>query len=81
MAITKIHAVKTNLKASLDYIMNPQKTDGKMLIDGYGVTPETAYLEFQMTEQIAQLKSSKQQKKEGGNLAYQSSNRLLLMTM
>ena len=30
MAITKIHPIKVNLKAALDYIENPDKTDDKM---------------------------------------------------
>ena len=32
MAITKIHPIKVNLKAALDYIENPDKTDDKMLV-------------------------------------------------
>lgn len=32
MAITKIHPIKVNLKAALDYIEYPDKTDDKMLV-------------------------------------------------
>lgn len=32
MAITKIHPIKSTLKIALDYIMNSDKTDGKILI-------------------------------------------------
>lgn len=30
MAITKIHPIKSTLKIALDYIMNSDKTDGKI---------------------------------------------------
>ncbi len=32
MAVTKIKPVKSTLSKALDYIENPDKTDGKMLI-------------------------------------------------
>ncbi len=35
MAITKIHPIKVNLKAALDYIENPDKTDDKMLVSSF----------------------------------------------
>jgi hypothetical protein len=34
MAVTKIKPVKSTLSKALDYIENPDKTDGKMLITG-----------------------------------------------
>lgn len=49
MAITKIHPIKVNLKAALDYIENPDKTDGKMLISSFGCSYETADIEFGYT--------------------------------
>ena len=48
MAITKIHPIKVNLKAALDYIENPDKTDDKMLVSSFGCSYETADIEFQM---------------------------------
>ena len=48
MAITKIHPIKVNLKAALDYIENPDKTDDKMLVSSFGCSYETADMEVQM---------------------------------
>ena len=30
MAVTKTHPIKSTLKAAIDYICNPEKTDGKL---------------------------------------------------
>jgi hypothetical protein len=30
MAVTKTHPIKSTLKAAIDYILNPEKTDGKL---------------------------------------------------
>ena len=49
MAVTKIKPVKSTLKRALDYIQNPDKTDGKMLISSFGCSPETADIEFGFT--------------------------------
>ena len=32
MAVTKTHPIKRALKAAIDYICNPEKTDGKLLV-------------------------------------------------
>lgn len=48
MAVTKIHPIKSTLKAALDYIENPDKTDGKLFVSSYGCSYETADIEFQM---------------------------------
>ena len=48
MAVTKIHPIKSTLKKSLDYIENPDKTDGKLFVSSYGCSYETADIEFQM---------------------------------
>ena len=45
MAVTKIHPIKVNLKAALDYIENPDKTDDKMLVSSFGCSYETADIE------------------------------------
>ena len=49
MAVTKIKPVKSTLKKALDYIQNPDKTDGKMLVSSFGCSPETADIEFAFT--------------------------------
>lgn len=50
MAITKIHPIKSTLKIALDYIMNSDKTDGKVLISSLNCNPITAHLEFEQTK-------------------------------
>ena len=49
MAITKIHPIKTTLDLSIEYICNPNKTDGEILISTHACGHETASLEFKMT--------------------------------
>ena len=49
MAVTKTHPIKSTLKAAIDYICNPEKTDGKVLVSSYGCTAETADIEFAWT--------------------------------
>ena len=49
MAITKIHPIKTTLDLSIEYICNPDKTDGEILISTHACGHETASLEFEMT--------------------------------
>ena len=62
MAVTKIKPVKSTLKKALNYIQNPDKTDGKMLVSSFGCSPETADIEFAFT--IAQALD------RGNNLAH-----------
>ena len=40
--------IKSTLKKALDYIENPDKTDGKLFVSSYGCSYETADPEFQM---------------------------------
>lgn len=49
MAITKTHPIKSMLKKAIDYICNPEKTDGKLLISSFGCAAETADIEFAWT--------------------------------
>jgi len=49
MAVTKTHPIKSTLKAAIDYICNPEKTDGKLLVSSYGCAAETADIEFAWT--------------------------------
>ena len=53
MAITKTHPIKSTLKAAIDYICDPSKTDGKLLVSTYGCTAETADIEFTWTRSHA----------------------------
>ena len=53
MAVTKTHPIKSTLKAAIDYICNPVKTDGKLLVSAYGCTAETADIEFEWTRRHA----------------------------
>lgn len=53
MAITKTHPIKSTLKAAIDYICNPVKTDGSLLISSYGCSAETADIEFAWTRRHA----------------------------
>ena len=46
MAITKTHPIKSTLKAAIDYICNPAKTDGSLLVSSYGCSAQTADIEF-----------------------------------
>lgn len=53
MAVTKTHPIKSTLKAAIDYICNPDKTDGKLLVSSFGCTAETADIEFAWTRRHA----------------------------
>ena len=46
------------MKAAIDYICNPEKTDGSLLISSFGCVPETADLEFAWTRKHAIDKGS-----------------------
>ena len=49
MATSKIKQIKTTLRKAIDYIVNPDKTDGGLLVDSYGCSVETADLEMSLT--------------------------------
>ncbi len=53
MAVTTTHPIKSTLKAAIDYICNPEKTDGKLLVSAFGCAAETADIEFAWTRQNA----------------------------
>ena len=53
MAVTKTHPIKSTLKAAIDYICNPDKTDGKLLVSAFGCAAETADIEFEWTRRHA----------------------------
>ena len=58
MAITKTHPIKSTLKDAIEYICNPAKTDGKLLVSSFGCAAETADIEFAWTRQHAIDKGS-----------------------
>ena len=62
MAVTKIKPIKSTLSKALDYIENPDKTDGKMLVSSFGCSYETTDIEFEYTLSQALQK--------GNNLAF-----------
>ena len=53
MAVTKTHPIKSTLKAAIDYICNPDKTDGRLLVSAYSCAAETADIEFAWTRRHA----------------------------
>ena len=54
MAVTKTASlIKSTLKAAIDYICNPAKTDGSLLVSAYGCSAETADIEFAWTRRHA----------------------------
>ena len=53
MAVTKTHPIKSTLKAAIDYICNPDKTDGKLLVSSFGCTAKTTDIEFAWTRRHA----------------------------
>ena len=57
MAVTKIHPIKNTFYLALDYIMNEDKTDGKILISSFGCNPKTAHLEFEQTKKECNSKA------------------------
>ena len=66
MAYIKIFPIKVTDKKALDYITNPDKTDEKLLVSGFGCSPETADLEFAMTRE----QTKKNGMDKGDNLAF-----------
>ncbi len=46
MAYTRIHAIKATVQKALKYICNPEKTDGRILIDSFACGIETAHYDF-----------------------------------
>ena len=81
MAVTKIKPIKSTLKKALDYIQNPDKTDGKMLISSFGCSPETADIEFGFTlaqaiEKVNNLAHHLIQSFEPGEVDYEKAHEI-----
>ena len=56
MAVTKIKAIRGTLSKAIAYILNPEKTDEKLLVSSYGCASETAARDFEWTRKIAEQK-------------------------
>ena len=56
MAVTKIKAIRGTLSKAIAYILNPEKTDEKLLVSSYDCASETAAREFEWTRKIAEQK-------------------------
>ena len=56
MAVTKIKAIRGTLSKAIAYILNPEKTDEKLLVSSYGCASETAAREFEWTRKTAEQK-------------------------
>ena len=46
MAYTRIHAIKSTVGRSVEYICNPEKTDNMRLVSSYSCSPESAETEL-----------------------------------
>ncbi len=66
MAYIKIFPIKVTDKKALDYIMNPDKTEEKLLVSGFACSPESADLEFAFTRE----EGRKNVMDKGNNLAF-----------
>ena len=66
MAYIKIFPIKVTDKKALDYIMNPDKTEEKLLISSFACSPESADLEFAFTRE----EGKKNMMDKGNNLAF-----------
>jgi len=82
MAVIKIHPIKSTLRAALDYICNPDKTDEKVLISSFGCQPETADIEFDFTLSNGVIHKGNNlahhliQSFEPGEVAYEEAHRI-----
>ncbi|MGN8964230.1 relaxase/mobilization nuclease domain-containing protein [Bariatricus sp. HCP28S3_A7] len=66
MAYIKIFPIKVTDKKALDYIMNPDKTEEKLLISSFACSPESADQEFAFTRE----EGKKNVMDKGNNLAF-----------
>ena len=66
MAYIKIFPIKVTDKKALDYIMNPDKTEEKLLVSGFACSPESADIEFALTRESGK----KNIMDKGNNLAF-----------
>ena len=62
--INKGKTARQSIAARLDYIMNPKKTDGGILVSTYACSPETAADEFMLFRQEYQQNTGRTQENE-----------------
>lgn len=62
--INKGKTARQSIAARLDYIMNPKKTDGRILVSTYACSPETAADEFMLFRQEYQQNTGQTQENE-----------------
>ena len=53
MAVTKIKAIRSTVDSAIAYIINPSKTNEKLLVSSFGCSVETAAKEFDWTRKTA----------------------------
>lgn len=70
MAVTKIHAIKKTLGTALSYIKNPEKTERELLVSAYNCSPDTAEMEFALTQRVAGERKVRGRRPANQNLAY-----------
>ena len=58
MAVTKTHPIKSTLKKAIEYIIKLDKTDDSILVSSFCCTPETADMEFELTQKLANASGS-----------------------
>ena len=51
MAISKIHSISNSVLDAINYIINPDKTDGELYVSSYEFSVHTADFEFAETAQ------------------------------
>lgn len=49
MAISKLKPIKATLNKAIDYILNPEKKEDRLLVSSFGCSPQTADIEMQIT--------------------------------
>lgn len=70
MAVTKIKSIKATPKKAIDYIIDKKKTNGQILISSFGCSPDTADIEFKITEEYSKVILDKDYSKQSKNKAY-----------
>lgn len=58
--INKVKASRQCVSAQLDYIMNPEKTNGGLLISSHACVPESAANEFMLYRQEYQVNTGRE---------------------
>ena len=67
MAITKIHPIKSTVQKAVNYICNPDKTDGALLIDSFACDYRIRY-RINLLKAACQQHRPEKAKESGGNI-------------